>query len=117
VPYFNWGPGYLEIVQKSMSGKFASEWIWKSPDWKNINNEDTSTIGFVEGPALSEKSIGELKKLIKDLGSGKLNLFQGPLYYQDGSTFLTAGEIASDKKIWYMEQLLKGMKGRSAAKK
>jgi len=117
VPYFNWGPGYLEIVQKSMSGKFASEWIWKSPDWKNINNEDTSTIGFVEGPALSEKSSEELKKLIKDLGSGKLNLFQGPLYSQDGSTFLKAGEIASDKKIWYMEQLLKGMKGRSAAKK
>jgi len=116
VPYYNWGPAYLEIAKKSMSGKFRSEWIWKSPDWNNINSAETSTIGFVEGPALSKKSSEELRKFINDLGSGKLNLFRGPLYYQDGSVFLKEGEIASDKKIWYMEQLLKGMKGRSVAK-
>jgi hypothetical protein len=27
-----------------------------------------------------------------------------------------AGEVATDKQIWYMEQLLKGMTGQSIAK-
>jgi len=57
-----------------------------------------------------------LDSFIADLGSGKLNLFKGPLYYQDGSEFVQAGKTATDKQIWYMEQLLKGMTGQSSAK-
>jgi simple sugar transport system substrate-binding protein len=38
------------------------------------------------------------------------------LNYQDGSTFIKAGETAGDKQIWYMEQLLEGMAGQSSAK-
>jgi simple sugar transport system substrate-binding protein len=38
------------------------------------------------------------------------------LNYQDGSPFIKAGETASDKQIWYMEQLLEGMTGQSSAK-
>jgi simple sugar transport system substrate-binding protein len=50
------------------------------------------------------------------LGKGKIDLFKGPLNYQDGSTFIKAGETADDKQIWYMEQLLEGMAGQSSAK-
>ncbi|MCP4104090.1 MAG: BMP family ABC transporter substrate-binding protein [Desulfobacteraceae bacterium] len=116
VPYFNWGPGYVSLIKASMSGKWKSEWIWLGPDWKNINNHDTSTIGFVAGPALPASTKQKMDDFIKNLGSGKVSLFKGPLYYQDGSVFLKEGEIASDKKIWYMEQLLKGMMGQSSAK-
>ena len=35
---------------------------------------------------------------------------------QDGKAYLKAGQIASDKEIWYMEQLLQGMIGQSSAK-
>ncbi len=116
VPYFNWGPGYVDFVKASLSGNWKSKWIWLGPDWKDINDPNTSTVGFVVGTALSESARHQLNSFVKDLGSGKLNLFTGPLHYQDGSTFLESGEVASDGKIWYMKQLLKGMSGQSSAK-
>ncbi len=116
VPYFNWGPGYVDFVKASMAGKWKSQWVWLGPDWQSINNLDTSAVGFMPGPVLSSSVQAALDTFIKDLGSGKVKLFKGPLYYQDGSIFLKDGEIATDKQIWYMEQLLKGMTGQSSAK-
>lgn len=113
VPYFNWGPGYTRLVKASISKNWKSEWLWIGPDWKDINNHDTSVIGFKTGPALSPSAKASLDNFIKDLGSKKVELFKGPLDYQDGSPFLKDGEIATDKQIWYMKQLLKGMAGQS----
>jgi simple sugar transport system substrate-binding protein len=116
VPYFNWGPGYVGLMKKSMAGKWKPEWTWLAPDWNDINNPKTTTVGFMEGSALSETARKELKKFIKDLGTKKVQLFKGPLKYQDGSMFLKPGEVATDKQIWYMPQLLEGMLGQSSAK-
>ncbi len=116
VPFFNWGPGYVDFVKAAFSGKWQSKWVWLGPDWKDINNLDTSTIGFTKGPALSADTQKHLASFIKDLGAKKINLFKGPLNYQDGSPFVKAGQTASDKQIWYMEQLLEGMEGASSAK-
>ncbi|MBC2695363.1 MAG: BMP family ABC transporter substrate-binding protein [Desulfobacteraceae bacterium] len=113
VPYFNWGPGYVRLIKASKSGNWKSEWLWLDPDWKNINDHDSSSIGFAAGPALPSKARQHTDDFIKRLGTDKLNLFKGPLYYQDGSVFLKEGEVATDKKIWYMKQLLKGMAGQS----
>ncbi|MGD8470962.1 MAG: BMP family ABC transporter substrate-binding protein [Desulfobacterales bacterium] len=116
VPYFNWGPGYVDFVKAAFSGKWQSKWIWLEPDWKDINDPDSSTVGFVAGAALSASAKKQLDAFIKDLGSGKINLFKGPLNYQDGSSFVKAGQSASDKQVWYMEQLLEGIEGQSSAK-
>jgi simple sugar transport system substrate-binding protein len=116
VPYFNWGPAYVKYIKASMAGNWKSEWEWVPPDWKDINNPDTSTVGFVAGPALSESALKALDGFIKDIGSGKVNLFKGPLNFQDGTEFVKAGETATDKQIWYMGQLLEGMEGQSSAK-
>jgi simple sugar transport system substrate-binding protein len=116
VPYFNWGPGYVKFVKASISGNWKSEWDWQGPDWKDINNLDTSAVGFLPGPALSPSVAKALTAFISDLGKGKLNLFKGPLNYQDGSPFVKAGATATDQQIWYMEQLLEGMGGQSSAK-
>ncbi len=116
VPYFNWGPGYVSFIKASMASKWTSKWVWLGPDWKDINSPGTSTVGFVAGPALSSSAKAALNMFIKDLGTGKARLFKGPLYYQNGSVFLKKGQIASDKQIWYMKQLLKGMSGQSGAK-
>jgi len=50
------------------------------------------------------------RRVHQDLGAGKGNLFVGPLYLQDGSEYLKAGEKASDDKIWYLPQLLRAWK-------
>jgi simple sugar transport system substrate-binding protein len=116
VPYFNWGPGYVSFIKASMASGWKSKWVWLGPDWKDVNNPDTSTVGFVAGPALPSSSKAALDRFIKDLGTGKAELFKGPLYYQDGSVFLKDGEIASDRQVWYMKKLLKGMSGQSGTK-
>jgi simple sugar transport system substrate-binding protein len=116
VPYFNWGPDYVKMVQLAKGDDWKAQWIWSGPDWKDINNHDTSAIGFAVGPMLGDEAKAALDTFIADLGSGKLNLFKGPLNYQDGKVFLKEGETATDEQIWYMEQLLEGMIGQSSAK-
>jgi simple sugar transport system substrate-binding protein len=106
----------VELIKAAKQGTWKSQWLWYGPDWKDINNPDTSSVGFVAGPALSAKAKAALDRFIADLGSRKVNLFKGPLNYQDGSAFLKAGETANDRQIWYMPQLLQGMEGQSSAK-
>lgn len=116
VPYFNWGPSYLRVVRDIMDGKWKQYWRWIGPDWNNINDPDTSNIGFIAGGGLSQSAAASLKTFIQDLGSERIQLFKGPLAYQDGTPFLKAGEVATDQQVWYMKQLLEGMAGQSSAK-
>jgi simple sugar transport system substrate-binding protein len=116
VPFFNWGPSYVDFIKTAKDGQWESKWIWLDPDWKDINNLDTSSVGFVAGPALAPSTKSSLDSFIKDLGSGNLDLFKGPLNYQDGTPFIKAGQSATDSQIWYMEQLLEGITGQSSAK-
>ncbi len=115
VPYFNWGPAYLKTAQAVQDGTFKATFEWNPPDWNNINDPDTSAVGFIKGPALSEENSAMLDQFIAGLADESINLYQGPLNWQDGSTFLGDGETATDQQIWYAEQLLEGMKGASSA--
>ena len=113
VPYFNWGPDYTRLIQSILDNKWKQSWTWSAPDWKDINDHDTSAIGFTIGKAVRGEDVVRLQTFIDELGNGKLNLFSGPLNYQDGTVFLKAGETASDQQIWYLKQLLEGMQGAS----
>jgi len=112
VPYFNWGPSYLEIVKSVQDGSFKSGWVWLGPDWSDINNPDTTMIGFVKGKALSAEAGENLDKFIQELTDG-LNLWTGPINLQDGTPYLKDGEVATDLQIWYLPQLLEGIEGQS----
>lgn len=113
VPYYNWGPSYVSTIQKSMDGKFQEEFVWLGPDWQDLNNPDTSMIGFVPGNALGNQK-ATLDRFIQGLGKGSINPYQGPLNLQDGAVYLKAGEKATDQQIWYLPQLLAGMEGSSS---
>ncbi|MEX1207699.1 MAG: BMP family ABC transporter substrate-binding protein [Acidimicrobiia bacterium] len=115
VPYFHWGPAYLEVAQSVIDGTFESTWVWNGPDWDDINNPDTTAIGWFEGDGLSDEAAADLATFIEGLADGSINLYVGPLNYQDGSEFLADGEEATDFQIWYAEQLLEGMVGASSA--
>ena len=112
VPYFNWGPAYTEKIGAAMEGNFQSTWEWVGPDWSDINNPDTSAVGFVKGEALSEEASAQLDEFIAELAAG-LNLWTGPINLQDGTPYLAEGEVATDQQIWYLPQLLEGMEGQS----
>ncbi len=114
VPYFNWAPEYLKAAQSIIDGTWKSQFIWVGPDWSDINNHDTSSVGWVNGPALSEDAAKMVDEFATELAGG-LNLWTGPLNLQDGTAYLADGEVASDQQVWYLPQLLEGMEGLSAA--
>jgi simple sugar transport system substrate-binding protein len=113
VPYFNWGPGYMKLIKTWQSGTWKQASEWAGPDWKDINNPDTSAVGFLPGPALAGEARKKVDEFIKGMANGRIVLFQGPLKFQDGSIFLKEGEKATDKQVWYIPQLLEGMAGPS----
>ncbi len=112
VPYFNWGPAYVKYMKAIMDGTAKQTFEWLAPDWTNINNPDTSIVGFNKGTALASDAAANVDKFIGELGGG-LNLWTGPLNLQDGTAYLKAGEKATDQQIWYLPQLLQGMEGQS----
>jgi len=110
-PYFNWGPAYLEIVNSVVNDDFEAEWTWYEPDWDNLADSTKSAIGWTDGDGLPADAASDLADFIDGLGSGDINLFTGPLNYQDGSVYLEDGEEATDFQIWYTEGLLEGVTG------
>ncbi|HVU13363.1 MAG TPA: BMP family ABC transporter substrate-binding protein [Phototrophicaceae bacterium] len=121
VPYYNWGPAYVDTVKAVMGGTWKQSWDWTTPDWSNINDPDTSAVGFEEGPALSADAKTDLDDFIKSLADYATNpltpdslaLWAGPLNLQDGTALAPAGQIVKPLDVWYLPQLLQGMTGAS----
>jgi len=112
VEYFNWGPAYVEAINSAMDGTWESSFELVGPDWADINNPDTSAVGFNKGGGLSEANSAFIDQFIAELGGG-LNLWTGPINLQDGTPFLADGEVGTDLQVWYLPQLLEGMEGQS----
>lgn len=115
VPYYNWGPEYVRQVKAVMNGSFKPAFIWNAPSWQDINDADKSAIGFTVGKAMSAETKKNLDAFIAALASS-VDLWIGPMAYQDGSEFLKSGEQASETQVWYLPQLLAGMQGQSVSK-
>jgi simple sugar transport system substrate-binding protein len=122
VPYFHWGPDYAEVVAAVMDGTWSQDWEWVGPDWNDINNLDTSAIGFVFGDGLSDDAAAALQDFIDDLAAYATNpfiptsfpLWSGPLTLQDGTLLAAEGELVDPLDVWYLGQLLQGMIGASS---
>jgi simple sugar transport system substrate-binding protein len=113
VHYYNWGPYYLDIIKQAEAGTYKSTWTWAKGNFEDLNNPDTSAFGFNKGPALGDNA-KFIDEFIKGMADGSINLWKGPLNFQDGTAFLKDGEVATDQQIWYLPQLLEGMEGQSA---
>jgi simple sugar transport system substrate-binding protein len=112
VPYFNWGPAYVATIKTAIDGTWQEGFQWNAPDWTDINNPDTSAVGFLKGDGLSADASTQLDTFIAALADG-LNLWTGPINLQDGTSYLADGQVATDQQVWYLPQLLEGMQGQS----
>jgi len=107
VPYFHWGPAYLKAVGAVQEGTWAASWEWPGPDWTDINNPDTTVVGYLYGDGLTDEEKATLDEFIAGLAAGALgeeggiNLWVGPLNFQDGSVFLGEGEVATPRQVWF----------------
>lgn len=120
-PYFHWGPDYARIVQDVINGTWEQSWDWVGPDWNDINNLDTSAVGFLIGEGLSDEDEAALLDFIDDLAAYATNpfvpqsfaLWKGPLRLQDGTVLAEEGQLVDVLDVWYLPQLLEGMIGAS----
>ena len=94
VPVLQLGPLVPGIVKRAIDGTYTTEWTWFGPDWKDINNADTSGVGYAMGNALGDNK-AKLEEFITGLGDGSIDLFTGPLIFQDDTVFLKEGEKAT----------------------
>lgn len=130
IPYFNWGPAYVNIVNQVKDGTYKQAWEYTTVDWTDINNLDTTAAGFIQGPALEGDAKTNLDDFISKMAAyatdpaneGTFWLWQGPLNYQDGTVLAAEGEtlpmiakLGEAPSVWYLEQLLEGMTGASTA--
>lgn len=114
VPYFNWGVMMLPVIQSVKDGTYQRTFIWGAPYWADINDPDKSPVGFKKSDGLSAEAAAKLDAFIAELAGG-LNLWTGPINYQDGTVYLADGAVATDQEIWYMPQLFEGMTGESVS--
>ncbi|NPV66392.1 MAG: BMP family ABC transporter substrate-binding protein [Anaerolineae bacterium] len=130
VPYFNWGPAYVQVVEAVKNGTYEQFWNWNPPYFEDISDNDKTAVGWVNGDALTEEQAAQLDEFIAMLAEtdpgvltaeniddeGKqIGLWVGPLALQDGTVLAEEGEIVPPRSVWYLEQLLQGMTGDSSA--
>jgi simple sugar transport system substrate-binding protein len=111
VPYFNWGPSYVNYIKAVQAGTFAPTFDFVAPDWT-----ENSIVGFEKGEALSADASKNVDDYISKLKDG-LDPWTGPINLQDGTPFLKDGEKGTDLQVWYLPQLLEGMEGQSVPTK
>lgn len=116
VPYFNWGPPFLAVVKAAAAGRYTPAFTWLPPDYAALNDPTKSPVGFVAGGGLTAPAKKALAGFESGLASGAVDLYAGPLAYQNGATFVPAGRTATERELWFCPQLLRGMDGASAAK-
>jgi simple sugar transport system substrate-binding protein len=88
----------LKTVQVFRDGTWKQSWDWDGPDWKDINNPDTSAVGFTFGKALSAENKTKVEAFIKGLADGSINLWKGPIVLQDGTVYVKEGATANRQR-------------------
>jgi simple sugar transport system substrate-binding protein len=113
VPYFNWGPSYLETTTNVGNGTWSQSWDWNPPYWPDLTDNTMTPVGWVNGTGMPSEGQASLDEFIASLAAEDVNVWSGPIFLQDGSEYVADGSVAADDQIWYLPQLLLGMIGPS----
>jgi basic membrane protein A len=97
----NWGPYYIMEVKAVLDGS------WKRHEtWAGMAEDDVVVAPLKNMPddvmKMAEKSISDIK-------SGKLVVFTGPVYKQDGTLVVKKGEVMPDKDVNSISFYVKGI--------
>lgn len=102
--YWDWGPIMASVVKEVEAGTWKSQAIYG-----NLKTGASKLAPF--GPsvdAATRKLILEKEKAIED---GKLNVWAGPIYSQDGKELVAAGSVLPRPKVDAMDFFVKGVIG------
>ncbi|MCK8059953.1 MULTISPECIES: BMP family ABC transporter substrate-binding protein [unclassified Fusibacter] len=104
-PVWNWGPYYVDQVQKVIDGT-----------WTSVNYWGGMADGVVAIDTLTENAPAEAKKVVEESAqkiiSGELHPFAGPVYDQNGELKVAEGEVLSDGDMLGMMWFVEGVIGK-----
>lgn len=100
----NWGPYYIARVKAAMAGDWTSQDTW-----------DGLKQGMVEmapyGDAVPKKVRKIADAVQRDLISGQLHPFTGPITNQAGEQVIAAGKVIDDQALLSMDWYVEGVQG------
>ncbi|WP_289102218.1 BMP family ABC transporter substrate-binding protein [uncultured Marinobacter sp.] len=96
----NWGPYYVEQVQKVMDDSWVPE-----DHWGGIDEDMIQIIGLSD--RLSEEQSAAVNQVIDAIGAGELHPFTGPLKDQAGELKVADGVTMTEQELagmnWFVE--------------
>ena len=101
----DWAPYYVE------RSKAAKDGTWKQQDTWHGLKEGMVAMGPYH-PAMGSALVKEVEQLQKDLASGKVHSFTGPIYDQKGNLLVAEGKTADDGMLAGMKVYVKGVEGK-----
>ena len=103
-PIWNWGPYYVETVEKVRKGTWKSESVWLGLETGLV---DLAPFGPMVPKTVQEKVLAK-KEEIK---SGRFKVFSGPIKDQKGELRVAGGTAMSDKDLLGMTWFVQGVVG------
>jgi basic membrane protein A len=102
--YWNWGPVYADIVERSRAGTWVGGW-----DYFDADSGAMALLGFMEGqelrPGVAElpaEDLALIRETLDKLLSGEMNrfdIFSGPITDNQGNLVLAAGETMTQDDL------------------
>jgi basic membrane protein A len=103
-PVWNWGPFYVETVQKVQKGTWKSESVWLGLETGIV---DLAPFGPMVPKAVQDR-VSAKKQEIRD---GKYKVFTGPIKDQKGTVRIPEGTLPPDKDLLGMTWFVEGVVG------
>jgi hypothetical protein len=60
-------------------GTWVQSWDWNAPNWENLTDDDTTAVGWMNGPGMPAEAQAFLDQFIAGLASGEINVWTGPI--------------------------------------
>jgi len=116
VPYWNWGPEYVELINQMMAGEFKAEDIYFDADSGSLG-----LLGFMEGqtpaPGVPEEVIPQVQEVLAKMLAGeftRFDVFTGPINDNKGAEFVPAGSSLTQSDLEGLDETVAAATGREA---
>jgi basic membrane protein A len=110
VPYWNWGPEYVMLVQSMIDGTFVGDDIYF-----DVDSGSLGVLGFMEGetpaPGIPAEVIPQVQELLAQMQSGEMDrftIFTGPFNDNKGNVIIPEGVSLTQSDL----EGLQGIEGR-----
>jgi len=91
---WNWRPIYDDIFRRILEGRFENKWYY--PGMK----EGVCILAPYNRKLLPKEVIDEAEKIKKDIISGRLKIWKGPIYDRDGVLRIPEGYVPTEEEVW-----------------